>query len=110
MDLLATLCKHVIELFLNFMGDFVLRHGLDVSQESNMSKLFGLGSSEWRAFRDKFLDDDPKVDGLQGLFNTQLSKCLDFQHILPLTISSRPRTLWGRFSPHKFGGAGAQFV
>src|SRR5271170_5670530 len=30
--------------------------------------------------------------------------------LLVLTISSRPQTLWGRFSPQKFGGAEAQFV
>jgi hypothetical protein len=32
--------------------------------------------------------------------------CVDFRNAHPfLTISSRPQTLWGRRSPHKFGGA-----
>lgn len=90
MELLANICKkrdgHCVELFLNFMSDFILRSATSPSQELNMAKLFGLSVVQWRSFRDETVKRNPSAQNLLDLFKTQWRKHADFDHILSLEM------------------------
>lgn len=90
MELLANICKvrpgHKVELFLNFMSDFILRNATSPAQESNMAKLFGLSIEQWRLFRDETAKGDPSAQDLLDLFTTQWRSHAEFKHILSLEM------------------------
>lgn len=99
MDLLAQICRkrdgHTVELFLNFMSDYVLRsvseqcQGRNLSQEQHMTKLFGVDIEEWRTYRAK---NEQNAEELIALFTNQLQKHAQFKHILSLAMRRQDKS------------------
>ena len=93
MTLLSQICGeregHTVELFLNFMSDYILRFTIEQSQGQNlyqeryMAKLFGVTPDEWRKFRD---NSNVQAEGLVELFTDQLRKHVVFKYILSLEM------------------------
>jgi three-Cys-motif partner protein len=92
LDLLGRLCRpskvHRIELFLNFMIDYITRSAPSVPQQTNMTKLFGTDSAQWREFRDGTFAKDPTAVRLLDLYVKQLQSHAQFEatHVLSLEM------------------------
>ena len=98
-DLLSQICRkrdgHTVELFLNFMSDYILRsvceqsQGRNLSQEQHMTKLFGVNIKEWRKYRD---GSEQNSEELITLFTNQLQNHAQFNHILSLAMKRQDKS------------------
>lgn len=92
MTLLRQIChpspKHSVELFLNFMGDFILRYGVEDSHELKMSQLFGVNRDEWRTMRAQICNEDnnPK-EYLRDTFRERLETGANFDYVFPVEMN-----------------------
>jgi three-Cys-motif partner protein len=90
MALLHQICHpspmHSVELFLNFMGDFVLRYG--VEDELKMSQLFGVKKDEWRTMRAQICNggNNPK-ECLRDTFRDRLQTGANFDYVWPVEMN-----------------------
>lgn len=96
MELLKQICRprhgHVVELFLNFMGSFILSSAIKDSQISNMSRLFGMDAEEWIRYRDGEFRENPTSENLVDLFRLRLKERVGFNYILSLEMRRQNET------------------
>lgn len=96
MKLVSRLCqyrpRHNVELLFNFMSDYIIRAAGETSQESNMTKLFGVNSTEWRSFRNGKFAEDSTVQVLVDYFVSQLKERAAFKYIKPIEMKRQDGT------------------
>lgn len=98
MALLQEICQlspnHSVELFLNFMGDFILRYGVEDSQELKMSQLFGVKRDEWRTIQAQICNEgNNQIEYLRDTFAERLKIGANFAHVLPVEMKREDGSL-----------------
>jgi three-Cys-motif partner protein len=92
MESLARLCQprkgHKVELFLNFMIESISLSAPSPFQQTNMTELFGMSSTQWCKFRDETFAKDPNAEYLLDLYVRQLRSHAQFEatHVLSLEM------------------------